>query len=860
MSLNKASVNLLDELIGYVPTEVLAQDDDILPSGAPAAVDHILLMRVGAKFSANKTITVNADGTVDVKPYHCGTYFDPLALPVSDLPTMHAQCVRICEGLDGVGYIVGGNIAPEARSSITRAKSYKPAGVDNKGRKTRATPRGLVDGPRHWLICDLDKIANVLCIDPRRDPDAATAFLRSLFPATMQEAGFSWQWSSSTCVKGTDGRPLAEDAYPQTLGAHFRFWLSRPLTETERKSLLNRIRLHVAAVLEKLGVVVEIGARVVDPQVGVFNQAVYTCRPAFDGMADPFAADRRYGLIGGTGTVDVQMLLGELPASVTMSGRSLTDEQRAARKLARTAAVNSVRVKAPQKWQREPLEIEVTPLQNTVSDLLHERLNALLAGRRDVATCGDIWRCRFLIELPFLVADRRENDDAWRAAGGVPEGMRNTVMMLASSALSYLFNPGVLYQLTRDLCAPLVSGGLDYIESEWAGSSEYAVVRRAVDDADGIVPPDYVKNGISYSVKDSRYGYWKTTTIDLLAVTEKEMITLGLEALGTETIRHYHRRREMGLLTMAEKAEKAAANRAAIKQHCLDNGISRSTYYDRLRRQKPAGSPLKEFGVYGDEWSLQEMNAAGLPVHDDTPLYQRSEMHDICAITTLAVNPKDFAAFEWIAPKFGMSADAVALVAATAEQEFVPVHQILFRHSLPNNVGPGSKSAMSHLAHSLESLAFAGRSSDDPSRILRQAFNAMGYAALAICQPDAPVSLRNSLNSAIAMAVLSENIAEFVSGFKRLCGIVDGINASSVVGQSDTSSSGLSIHAYSEMDGGLVGWRGSDRDWTPDLAPDPDNDDDERLEIPAWLVNAIKAGDFVETHRPKPPARTGSYF
>ncbi len=854
-----ASVNHIDELIGFTPTAA-PYDDDILPSHAPASGDHILLMRTGSDFTANKTITIAEDGTVDVKPFQSGRWFHPLALPVFNLPSLHDAFVRTCEGLDGVGFIVGGNVAPEAGSCITRAKKFSPARRRPNGSVSAPAPRGLVDGDRHWLVCDLDKIANVLCIDPRRDPDAAIAFLRSLFPAVMQEAGFSWQWSSSTCIKGTDGSPLAEDAYPQTLGAHFRFWLSRPLTETERKSLLNRIRLHVAAALERMGVAVEIGARVVDPQVGVFNQPVYTCRPTFAGMADPFAADRRYGLIGGTGTVDVQMLLGELPASVTMSGRSLTDEQRAARKLARTAAVNSVRAKGPQKWQREPLEIEVTPVQNTVSDLLHERLNALLAGRRDIATCRNIWRCRFLLELPILVADRRENDDVWRAAGGVPEGMRNTVMMLASSALSYLFNPGVLYQLTRDLCAPLVSGGMDYIESEWAGSSEYAVVRRAVDDADGIVPPDYISNGISYSVKDSRYGYWKTTTIDLLAVTEKEMITLGLEALGTETIRHYHRRRDMGLLTMAERAEKAAANRAAIKQHCIDTGISRSTYYDRLRRQQPAGSPLKEFGVYGDEWSLQEMTAAGLPVHDDTPLYQRSEMHDICAISTLAVDPNDTAAFQWIAPKFGMSADAVALVAATAEEEFVPVHQILFRHSMPGHVGPGSKSAMSHLAHSLESLAFAGRSNEDPSRIVRQAFDDMGYAAMAICHPHAPRSLRNSLNSAIAMAVLSENIAEFVSGFERLCGIVDGINASSVLGSSDTSSSGLSMHAYSEMDGGVRDGRGSDRDWTPDLAPDPDNDDDEPLEIPAWLVNAIKAGDFVESHRPKPPVRTGSYF
>jgi hypothetical protein len=821
-------------------------------------------MRVGAKFSANKTITVNADGTVDVKPYHCGTYFDPIALPVSDLPTMHVQCVRICEGLDGVGYIVGGNIAPEAGSSITRAKSYKPAGVDNKGRKTRATPRGLVDGPRYWLICDLDKIPNHFKIDPRRDPAAALAFLLSLFPKEMQDTGFSWQWSSSTCVAGQDGRPLAEDASPETLGAHFRFWLSRSTTEAERKSMLNRLRVHTIARLETLGAQVEIGARVVDPQVGVWNQPVYTARPVFTGMADPFPGDRRYGMICGTGVVDMERLLEELPVTVTMSGRQLTAEQKAARKMARAVAVNAVRGdKTPQKWEREPLNIVLAPWDgNSPQEALIERLDSLMATSRNIKVNRNIWRARFLLELPRLVAYRVEHDSIWAAAGGVPVGLRNPFMMLVSSAMTYLFDVGRVPEMVREYCSPLIAGGFAAIESGWAGSCEHAVLRRAVDDADGIVPPDYTVGGNTYKVDAARYGYFKATAIEMLGITEEEMVALGDTSICNEPIRHYLRRRAKGIPTMAQRRENSEENR----QPWVALGISRTRYKNNKRMARGNGQPLLDTGTHGDQISVEEMDAAGLPLIDTSPLYGRHEMQDICAIATLAVQPQDVDAFAFIAEKFGVSADAVSLISAEATREVGKVCDVLLRHAEKDHVGPGSKAAMWHLGESLQSLAYAGQTCDEPSRMLRYALNQLGYAPMALMRPDAPRSLRNSLNCATAMAEKFDDIAEFLSQFEAACAEQDEINLNPYRWNSDIFLSGLQKHGVSDRIGLDARWRfapyfsaGSDQppgmedpairpadseilDDSGDTEALMDSLEDETPELEAWEIAAIAAG------------------
>jgi hypothetical protein len=863
MSLSKASVNLIDELLGYVPTEVLAHDDEILPSGAPYAVDHIILMRVGKNFSASKKITINADGSVDVKPYHCGTYFDPLALPVSDLPTMHVQCVRTCEGKDGVGYLVGGDIAPEAGSSITRAKSYKPASVDAKGRKVGATPRGLVDGHRHWLICDLDKILNHFKIDPRRDPAAALAFLIDLFPKEMQDTGFSWQWSSSTCVIGQDGRPLAEDDYPKTLGAHFRFWLSRSTTEAERKSLLNRLRLHAIARLETLGAKVEIGARVVDPQVGVYNQPVYTARPVFTGMADPFPGDCRYGMINGTGVVDVERLLEELPVTVTMSGRQLTAEQKAARKLVRAAAVSSVREKTPQKWERDPLNIILAPWDgNSPQDAIIERLERLLATSRNIKVNRNIWRARFLLLMPRLVARRMYHDSVWRAAGGVPDGLRNSFLMLVSSAMTYLFDPGRVPDMVRDYCSPLIAGGFDAIESGWAGSCEYAVMRRAVDDADGIVPPDYTVGGNTYKVDAARYGYFKATAIEMLGITEEEMIALGDTSICNEPVRHYLRRRAKGTPTMAQRRENSEEN----LKPWVALGISRTRYKDNKRLARGNGQPLLDTGNHGDQISVEEMDASGLPLIDTSPLYGRPEMQDLCAITTLSVQPQDVAAFEFIADQFGVSSDAMSLISSEATREAAKVCDVLLRHAEKNHVGPGSKAAMWHLGESLQSLAYAGQTCDEPSRMLRYALNVLGYAPMALMRPDAPRSLRNSLNCATAMAEKFEDIAEFLSQFEAACAEQDEINLNPYRWNSDIFLSGLQKHGVSDRIGLDARWRfapyfsaGPDqspgmedpaiRPSDPEIPDDSGDTDalldsleDETPQLEAWEIAAIAAG------------------
>lgn len=801
----------VNDLCEGLSIESLTQDDDmsVMPQGAAPSIDHLLLMRVGKQFGAAKSFAIGENGEIISKGYRAGRWFDTLALPVDDIHSLHAAFARICNAEDGAGFIVAGDVAPEAGKTITRGKAYSPAITRKNGTTRRAAPRGLVDGSRHWLVLDADKVCNILGLDPRTQPLATVRFLLSLLPASLRSASVSWQWSSSTCIRGNDGLPLAFGVAPDELGAHLRFWLSRPLTESQRKSLLNRVRAFASAALIAQGGVVEAGARVVDPQVAIFNQPIYSNRPMIEGFDDPFPDAARCGLTtGATDTVDVDALLDELPALVTSKAKELTP--------ATARKARAERAKIVPRHVREPLAIQGLGYSAPIHDMIMGRIRARAemappdgkqkVGRRGLKANMLVNRARILIELPKLVEFRRANEVGWEQ--GVPNGMRNQFLMIASSCLSHLFPPGMLERMVRDYAAPLISGGSTAIDAGWEGSCEYAVLAKAVKDADGEAAPDYTAaSGQTYKVRTHRYYYWTTTIIDILGVTEAEMIALDFRALRTSAVRGYTARRAAGVPTMRERCASSAAH---IKPW-VAMGLSRSAYYANKKATAPEGVPHSYQMAWGDDGWVEQMDDAGFPEVHLSPVSERPEVRDILALMCLARDATDADALDYLADGVDLGPGTAGIKEVAREARLnpdVPIHHIFSKHGEKKSVAPGNKRGMREISRHLTQIYNGCREGVAPVRVVTYLLDQLGYAAAAFNVAEPSLSLRNSLNATVAMAQAVESVGEFISRFDEICAAQDAINAASASGFSTKISSGLQTCRYSEMVGAVVGGAG----------------------------------------------------
>ena len=311
---------------------------------AETARDHVLVLRPTAeRLYPGKTVSLSPSGAVEVTSFSNAVFFRPLLLPVDGIDSLHAALTRVAEGTDGAGFVVRGQVWEGADPrSITRRKtgrkSTRRGNFVIKGR-----PRGLEDAERRWGVLDMDQIPNLPMVDPRRDPEHAMAFLRSLLPVTLQGARLSYQWSSSTALRGPGGRQLPEGIAPAVLGAHLRFWADQPMAEAEQRAMLKGICVYVAQQLAAMGAQVAHGVRYVDPSTATYSQPIYTLRPKFvNGAVDPFPGPMRYSLMdGGEPEVDVALLMAELPMGSGPFGRAQTPEAKAERARVRAAAVTA---------------------------------------------------------------------------------------------------------------------------------------------------------------------------------------------------------------------------------------------------------------------------------------------------------------------------------------------------------------------------------------------------------------------------------------------------------------------------------------------------------------------------------------
>lgn len=567
--------------------------------GLPAtASDHVLLLRTTAEHMfPGKAFSLEPSGKLKLTPYGDAVWFRPILLPVDGIDSLHAAFCRTAEGADGAGFVVRGRVWEGADPrSITRRKNgrktQRRGNVVLKGR-----PRGLDNAARHWGVLDMDKIPNLLGLDPRREPEQAIEFLRSLLPVTLQAVRLSWQWSSSTCVLGADGRQLPEGIAPSTLGAHLRFWADQPMAELEMRATLKRINAYVTERLTGMGVQVIHGARYVDSATATYTQPIYTLRPRFlDGAFDPLPGSLRYGLTAnGAPEVDIGLLLAELPQ--VGSKTSKTAEQLAEGKRIRAAAVaakgraNNVMEFTPGlRRQNERLAGSSRPAAHKASadkqraDHAWDTENRRLRERFVATAVEDrkaIYRVRALSDMRKVIVDLVENDPDWMEAQGIPAGMRDHLMFKAACMLARVIShPGHLRGAIRAWAHGLVSE--HWYETEWSHKGDRAVIDRAVQAHAGY------GNIWKGEVVDPRYADpRKDDLIQLLGITEEQMIRLDLEALITEAVRSHNRRRAKGIPTAAEFRARQRVTSEKHQQPWAEVGVSETTWR-RLKRDARA--------------------------------------------------------------------------------------------------------------------------------------------------------------------------------------------------------------------------------------------------------------------------------
>jgi len=128
----------------------------------------------------------------------------------------------------GNGFIVRGN----------PMNSEKPRLQARRFRCAPDQPATLRDVPKHLAVVDMDKVPNVLRIDPRTNPEGAAQFLLSLLPAAVASAQCIICWSSSMCVGQAPGTA------PETLSVHIYLWLVAPVGYEALKDILKGVDVH----------------------------------------------------------------------------------------------------------------------------------------------------------------------------------------------------------------------------------------------------------------------------------------------------------------------------------------------------------------------------------------------------------------------------------------------------------------------------------------------------------------------------------------------------------------------------------------------------------------------------------------
>ena len=527
--------------------------DEVLVQRLPRAESTPTQLHPGKRYAVE-------DGKVRKLPFNAAGWFRGTRYLVSSIDDVHAACEAARLGTDGgPGYLVSGAISERADPrSMTRRKNYKPGKrVANGSVLERAKPKGVVDAARHWLVLDLDDVP-AEGLDPRRDPEAALARLRSLLPPSLASARTSWQWSASCCLAGEGDRALGSEC-PKTVGAHLRVWCDQALDEAVRKSVLARLAGFVRA---------RCPGAVVDVATAIYNQAVFTSVSLENGLPDPFPGITRSGILDGSPEFRLADLLAELPELGAKPPRQRTDAERAARAEAGKAAAAAGR----ERRARDTL-LRSAARSNVIRPSFVRRdplVTAYGQGRAArIAARTQIFRERALEDVVALVDARRVSDPAW--ADGAPDGMRIKTMRSVAALLSWLVPANRLDAEIEHYCLRLVTP--EWFRSRWlADGLGRDIVASAYYAAMGAASGSDVSR-----TRDDRC---KTAIMNLLRPTLEEQVTCGLRALRTEAVRSASRRDDAGVPTLEERRARPTVN---TERPWLAEGISRATWYRRRR-------------------------------------------------------------------------------------------------------------------------------------------------------------------------------------------------------------------------------------------------------------------------------------
>ncbi len=365
------------------------------------------------------------DGGLAKVPYQQTRLFDAHITHVAGLHDLDGALRSIAS--KRLGFVVPGQLRnPDATRGIRRLSR------DRKG--ACAT---LESVPLHWLLFDLDKVPNVMGLDPRTEPDAARRWLLSLLPEAVRRADTIVRWSSSLCI-GVDEPPAA-------LSAHVWAWLSEPLDATEVKTLLIRADAHARHILEATQAVAG-SKRVVDWKTTEAQQPIYVAPPLLlDGIADPFTAEERQVVVRSTNNmVDVTALRDEMAAIAVFPTAASSPKRR----VARASRDEST-------WIAAPLPIVVRPClplpdaRNLGRDhvLIGDiaALTGQAAGEQTTKRAADrtYGSGRMAAEIIRVALARIEWGkvhpafSAWSETGSVPDGERDTWLSRIAMCLAH---------------------------------------------------------------------------------------------------------------------------------------------------------------------------------------------------------------------------------------------------------------------------------------------------------------------------------------------------------------------------------------------------------------------------------------
>ena len=592
----------------------MAQLARVIPASLPDPADEIVVLR--STWSAavlGKSYRVGPDGSTVATPYRAGRFFLAETLPLNNVRELHAAWAYLADhgGAFAVRGALSGAIIPAGTPAGTKGSS--PLVGDHVTRRVSSNPdghpAGLRDVARHWLFLDLDRIPNLLGLDPRVDPEAVVEYVLGLLPRAIRRAASSWDWSSSTCV----GVPVGEAH--AVLSIHIRVWLDTPLAHLQARCLLEGLDRFVRARLRSLGA--ETPGRVVDWKVSEPQQPLYLAAPRFEGIADPFPGQLRRGLRDGADEVRLADLDAELERTAAAIASDVVPRPRKA-PVAR--ARDPKMVAAPVPATHDPASgAEVVPLA-AMRRLVDARLVSGKGSLR-MKTLADrgIFAARVPLEVVRLVRGRvaaGATDPRWRAwheAGGVPEGLRDTYVFLTGCVVVESLPKAQLTEAAAN-AAVLEIGrlivGPVWLEGCWNGERLHAsLAARAA--AAGRGEKETIKGADGEESKDPRYQVGRARLLKEFDVQRDEVAKYGLLSLATSADRLAAKRLAKGArprdvvqaanIELAAKAKKLMAKgtsqtAAAVAVGLHEKQLRRILLAEKARREaarQPRSKPAR---------------------------------------------------------------------------------------------------------------------------------------------------------------------------------------------------------------------------------------------------------------------------